>query len=264
MIRLAAAALVILAGLPAPGSAQEIEGTLFTGLAYPRYEERLAVRTGTPTIPGVNITVGLEPELRGDGGAVFGGSLAAQWGAFGLEGRLDTVGVGIEFSGARYDLLGVSFPFSGLTASLSAARGRFAADRISILSANARVRTPGFVSFIASAGLSYLPDISVSGSVPLKVEAPELPALGFDAALVLRASPGQSRHRFGVNGGAGLRVGGRVAFVAEARAFYFREYELRFASAGGPALLDDLLADADSVRFDPVFVNAQAGVAFRF
>jgi len=55
-----------------------------------------------------------------------------------------------------------------------------------------------------------------------------------------------------------------VALQAEVRGFYFRESELQFASASGPALLDELLADADPVRFSPVFVNAQIGVAFRF
>jgi hypothetical protein len=67
-----------------------------------------------------------------------------------------------------------------------------------------------------------------------------------------------------VNGGIGLRVGGRVGLVGEVRGFYFREYELRFATLNGPELLDDLLAEADPVRFEPVFINAQVGVSFRF
>lgn len=248
----------------APASAQGIDLTVFGGVAYPLYDERLTLRAGDPSIPGVEITSATSPVLQGDGGAVFGGALAFELGVFGIEGRLDTMDAAIDFSGARYDLRGTAFPFQGVTASISAPEGRFDADRISVLSLNARIRTPGPTGIMVSGGLSYLPDITVSGSVPLAVESPLLPPLGFDAALTLRATPGQSEHRFGVNGGAGVRIGGRVALVAEVRAFYFREYELRFGTANGPDLLDDLLAEADPVRFDPVFVNAQVGLAFRF
>jgi hypothetical protein len=46
--------------------------------------------------------------------------------------------------------------------------------------------------------------------------------------------------------------------------FYFRGYELRFETGDGLELLDELLAGLAPVRFDPVFVNAQVGVTFRF
>ena len=76
--------------------------------------------------------------------------------------------------------------------------------------------------------------------------------------------PGQSDHRWGVNGGAGLRIGGRVALIGEVRFFYFSDYELRFAAEDRPAILDELLDGLAPVQFDPVFVNVQAGVTFRF
>ena len=76
--------------------------------------------------------------------------------------------------------------------------------------------------------------------------------------------PGQSDHRWGVNGGAGLRIGGRVALVGEVRVFYFREDQLRFEAVNGADLFDELLAGLAPVRFEPVFVNAQAGVTIRF
>ena len=261
------AALFAIAALligPLRSEAQGIDVTVFGGLAYPLYDERLTLSPANPSIPGVEVTAISTPVLSADGGAVFGGAVALEFGILALEGRLDSVEAGLEFSGARYDLRGTAFPFQGLTASIIAAPGRFDAERISLLSVNARLRTPGPIGIIASGGLSYLPDIDVSGSVPLTVDAPGLPALGIDAALTLRGTPEQSEHRFGVNGGAGLRVGGRVALVAEVRAFYFREYELRFGTADGPDLLDELLAEADPVRFTPVFVNAQVGVTFRF
>jgi hypothetical protein len=258
--------LVLLALLSGTGmaAAQSVDVTVFAGTAYPLYDERLVLRPGGPSIPGVEVTVADPLVLSGDGGAVFGAALAVDFGLLAFEGRLDSIAAGIDFSGARYELRGTAFPFQGVTASIVADPGRFDADRISVLSFNGRFRTPGPVALIASGGLSYLPDISVSGSVPLRVVAPDLPPLGFDAGLTLRATPGGSEHRFGVNGGAGVRIGGRVALLAEVRAFYFREYELRFATTDGPDLLDDLLSEADPIRFEPVFINAQVGLSFRF
>ncbi len=255
--------LALLAGTMS-ASAQSVDVTVFAGVAYPVYDERLVLRPGGPSIPGVDVTVAESPVLRGDGGGVFGAAIGVGFGLLALEGRLDSIGAGIDFSGARYDLRGNAFPFQGIAASIIAEEGRFDADRISVLSINGRFRTPGPIALVASGGLSYLPDISVSGSVPLRIVAPDLPPLGFDAGLTLRATPGGSKHRFGINGGAGVRIGGRIALVAEARAFYFREYELRFGTTDGPALLDELLNEADPIRFEPVFINAQVGLSFRF
>jgi hypothetical protein len=256
--------LAVLPGTIEPAAAQSIDLTVFGGLAYPLYDERLTLRAPSPSLPGVDVTVSNDPVLRGDGGPVVGGALAVEFGILGIEGRVDSVDAGLEFTGARYDLRGTAFPFQGLTASIIASPGRFDAERISLLSLNARIRTPGPIGLIASGGVSYLPDIEVSGSVPLTVDAPDLPALGINAGLTLRGTPGQSEHRFGLNGGAGLRIGRRVALLAEIRGFYFRDYELRFGTASGPDLLDDLLAEAEPVRFSPVFVNAQVGLSFRF
>ena len=256
--------LAALFGSPRLAAAQRVDLTVFGGLAYPLYDERLTLRAPNPSLPGVDVTVSDAPTLRGDGGAVFGAALALEFGILGIEGRVDSVDAGLEFTGARYDLRGTTFPFQGLTASIVASPGRFDAERISLLSLNARIRTPGPIGLVASGGVSYLPDIEVSGSVPLTVDAPDLPALGINAALTLRGTPGESEHRFGLNGGAGLRIGSGVALLAEVRAFYFRDYELRFGTASGPQLLDDLLSEAEPVRFSPVFVNAQIGIAFRF
>ena len=257
-------ALAFGTGMAAPASAQNLDLTVFAGLAYPLYDERLILRPGGISIPGVEVTNTINPELKGDGGAVFGAALALEFGIIGFEGRVDSVDAAIDFSGARFDLRGTEFPFQGVTASIVANAGRFDADRLAILSFNLRLRTPGPVGIIASGGLSYLPDITVSGSVPLAVESPQLPPLGINAGLTLRATPGQSEHRFGVNGGIGVRLGGNVGVIGEVRGFYFREYDLRFGTTSGPQLLDDLLAEADSVGFEPVFFNAQIGLSFRF
>ena len=260
-----ACTVVTLLGTVAPAAGQGFDLTFFAGQAFPIYDERLTLRPSTPSLPGVDISVVGSPLIKADGGPVFGGALAFEFGILGIEGRLDATEVGLEFDGARYDLRGTRPPFDGLTASLTVSDGRFDADRIPILSANLRLRTPGPIGLVASGGMSYLPDITVSGSVPLRVDAPGIPGLpAFDPRLTLRAVPGQSGHRWGVNGGAGLRVGGRVALVGEVRVFYFREYELQFATEDGVDFLDELLAGLAPVRFEPIFVNAQVGVTFKF
>ena len=255
----------VLLAIGGRAEAQGVDLTLFVGGAFPIYDERLSLRPPTPTVPGVDIGVVGSPLLEADGGPVFGGALAFEFGVLGIEGRLDATEVGLAFSGASYNLRGTQPPFEGLTASITISDGRFDADRIPLLSVNARLRTPGPVALVVSGGLSYLSDVSVTGSIPLRVEIPGIPSLpGFDPQLRLVAVPGQSDHRWGVNGGAGLRIGGRVGLVGEVRVFYFREYELRFEAENGADILDELLAGLAPVRFEPVFVNAQAGVTFRF
>jgi hypothetical protein len=255
----------LLLGIGGRADAQGGDLTIFVGRAFPIYDERLILRPPNPTVPGVDIGVVGSPLIEADGGAVFGGALAFELGVLGIEGRLDATEVGFAITGARYNLRGTQPPFEGLTASIAISDGRLDADRIPLLSMNARLRTPGPVALVVSGGLSYLPDVTLTGSIPLRVEVPGLPSLpGFDPRLTLVAVPGQSEHRWGVNGGAGLRIGGRVALVGEVRAFYFREYQLRFEAVNGSDLLDELLAGLAPVRFEPVFVNAQAGVTFRF
>ena len=259
----AAHAVLIVIGGATQVRAQAVDATVFGGLAYPLYDERFAVRP--PSFPGVEVTVPGSPEIRADGGGLFGAAVGVSFGMLGIEGRVDATQVGLDFSGARYDLRGTGFPFDGLEASILLAPGRFDTDRIPLMSINGRITTPGPIAVIASGGLSYLSDIKISGSIPLAVDAPGILGLPeFDTKLRLRASPGQSGHRLGVNGGAGVRLGGRVALMAEVRGFYFGEYDLRFSSEAGDDLVDDLLAQAVTVSFRPVFVNAQMGLTFRF
>jgi hypothetical protein len=261
---LATCALIVLAG-SARAAAQGVDLTLFVGRAFPVYDERLTLRPPTPNVPGVDVSVIGSPLIKADGGSVFGGALAFEWGVLGVEGRLDATEVGLEIVGARYDFRGTQPPLEGLTASVTVADGRFDADRIMLLSGNLRLRSPGPVALIVSGGLSYLPDITVTGTIPLSVMLPGIPTPpAFAPRLALRAVPGQAEHRWGVNGGAGLRIGGRVALMGEVRVFYFREHELRFEAENDLDILDELLDGLEPVRFEPVFVNAQVGLTFRF
>jgi hypothetical protein len=249
-----------------PALAQGLDVTVFVGGAYPVYDERLTLRASAPSVPGVDVTASGSPELRADGGLVFGGAIAFELGILGIEGRLDATDVGFDLSGARYDFRATQPPFAGLTGSLTLGDGRLDAERLYLLSGNVRLRTPGPVGLVVSGGVSLLPDITISGSAPLSLEINGTPPIpGIEPQLHLRAAPGESEHRIGVNGGAGLRFGGgRVAVMAEVRVFYFREYALRFDVEDAPELVTSFLESLEPVRFDPVVVNAQAGLVFKF
>lgn len=250
----------------APAGAQGLDLTLFGGAAYPVYDERLTLRPSAPSLPGLDVTVAGSPELRADGGLVFGGAIAFEVGILGIEGRVDATDVGFDLRGATYEFRATTPPFTGVTGSLTLGNGRLDTERLYLLSGNLRLRTPGPVGLVVSGGLSILPDITISGSAPLSLDISGIPSLpGVEPRLQLRAAPGESAHRIGVNGGAGLRIGGGpVALMAEVRAFYFREYELRFAVDDSPEFVDALLESVAPVRFEPVVVNAQAGLVFRF
>ncbi len=240
--------------------------TVFVGAAYPIYDERLTLRPSTPSLPGAEISVTGSPSIKADGGLVFGGALAFEAGIIGIEGRLDSTAVGFDLTGARYDIRTTTGPVAGLTGAVTIGDARLDADRFQLLSLNLRLRTPGPISLVASGGVSLLPNVNISGTVPLAVEIAGLPPLpGVQPQIRLTAAPGEPDHRFGVNGGAGLRIGGgRVAVIGEVRAFYFREYELGFDVNGAPDLVIDLLEGLDPVRFEPIIINAQVGLTFKF
>ena len=260
------AALLGLMPVARPAYAGQLDLTLFLGRAYPLHDERLTLRPPAPSLPGVDINVTGAPVVRAEGGLVLGGALAFERGVLGVEARVDGTGVGFEFSGARYELRATQFPFTGLSGSVTLGNGRFDASRLYLLSGNVRLRTPGPISLVASGGLSLLPDVAITGSVPAVLDVPGLSLVqGAASGLHLRVTPGESEHRIGVNGGAGLRLGGsRVALLVEVRGFYFREYNLSFGVEGAPEILAGLLESSAAVRFRPVIVNGQAGLVFRF
>ena len=260
------AMMLALLATGSPASAQGLDLTLFLGRAYPIYDERLVLRPNVPSTAGVDVTVVGAPEIRTKGGPVFGAAVAVELGILGIEGRLDATDVAFDFTGARLDLRPTLPPLQELRGSVTVGDGRFDAERLPLLSLNARLRTPGPVGLVASGGLSYLRNVDVTGSVPVAAVIGGVPFVPqVEPRLRLRAAPGTPEHRFGINGGAGLRIGGpRVALMGEVRAFYFRAFELRFAVDGVPDLVRQVLDSVDPVRFEPVIVNAQVGLVFRF
>lgn len=260
LLTIVVSALVV---TPSPARADGWDVTFFLGKAYPTLDRRLTFPLSVPSIPGVDVTVTGTPEIDTDGGLVFGGALAWEAGVVGIEGRLDVTEVGFDLTGARYDLRATLPPFQSLIGSIVLDDGRFDANRLNLLSLNIRLRTPGSVGLVTSGGLSYLREITIDGEVPLTAQVSGIPSV--QAGLQLRAAPDQSGHRFGVNAGAGLRVGGeRVALMGEVRVFYFQEFELQFGVANAPDLVTQLLNSLDPIRFNPVIVNAQAGIVVKF
>jgi hypothetical protein len=256
----------VLLAAPCPVAAQHLDVTVFAGSAFPVLDGRLVLRApSVPSLPGVDVTASRTPELRTDGGPVFGGAVAVELGVLGIEGRLDATRVGFDAVGARYDLRSTGPPVPPLTGSVAIGDGRFDLRRLQLVSVNLRVRTPGFFGFMASGGVSYLPDIRITGSVPVDVQLVGLPVLpSLHPRLTLVATPDQSAHRWGVNGGAGIRVGGKLALIAEARIFYFRSYNLRFVMDDPLPFLNELVSSVDSIRFEPVILNGQVGLSYRF
>jgi hypothetical protein len=250
---------------PAPASAQGGDLTLFIGTAYPLDRERFTLRPSSPSIPGADVTVTGDPALRAGGGLVVGGAAAFELGPLGIEGRLDTMTLNFDLTGARYDLRGNAPPFQGVTAGVTIGDGELDSNRIKILSINARLRTPGLVSLVASGGFSYLPDVNFEGTVPVSVQVLGFPVTSERLPLRLAVSRGGSNHRAGINGGAGLRIGGpHLAVIGEVRAFYFKDYELTFAADNAPGIVSDLLDQIPAITFDPIIVNAQAGLVLKF
>ncbi|HEX6314201.1 MAG TPA: hypothetical protein VFZ73_05050, partial [Gemmatimonadaceae bacterium] len=100
MHRLSVRVAVIMLALatPVPASGQGGDFTIFVGGAYPVYDERLTLRPSVPSLPGVNVTVDGSPELRANGGLVFGGALAFELGILGIEGRLDATDIGFDLT----------------------------------------------------------------------------------------------------------------------------------------------------------------------
>jgi len=255
--------LVIVLGLlatPSRAFAQGGDFTIFFGSAFPIDRERFTLRPSTPSIPGADVTVTGDPALRATGGLVIGGALAFELGVLGIEGRVDSTNIGFDLTGARYGLSG-----GGLNGAVIVGDAHLDADRFNILSANARLRTPGPVSLVASGGFSYLPSVAIAGAVPIRLEVGGIGGIDLNPIVRLDVVRGESKSRYGFNGGLGLRVGGsRLAAIGEVRVFYFKDYELTFDVGDAPDIVEDLIERIPVVEFNPIIVNAQVGLVVRF
>ena len=246
---------------PSHALAQGVDITIFGGYAYPTYSQQFVFDTPTvPSLPGIEIRPEGGLVLDAKGGPVFGVAAAFELGGFlGIEGRFDSTAIELDSSGARYDVGGL-----GLSGAITIGEGPIPVDRLNLVSLNLRFRTPGAVSFVLSGGFSYLPKFAVGGSIPLRIEIAGSVLPDTEIPLRFVVAPTDSEHRFGVNGGVGLRVkvAPSVSIVGEIRGFYFKQYELVVESSD--PILGGLAGSFDTIRFDPIIVNGVAGVSFAF
>jgi hypothetical protein len=267
--------------VPAAAAAGELELGLFAGRALPTYEQTFAYNASgfhlpVLPLPGVSITEEGSFGLTAKGGLAVGGSLTFfASDAVGIEARVDTVDIRVEATGVHFTAtVTAAIPsLPSFTASVDLPPGQVDVDRLTPISIGLRLRTPGRVRLVLSAGGSYLPKVGATATQSLGVALTRYTP-PFDvsrASIRAGARPGDGRGRWGGTAGLGLQVplGGSVSLQAEARAFLFQEETLGWElvePATGPLseLLRNGVARIDPVEFKPTFYQVTAGLAVRF
>jgi hypothetical protein len=272
----------LLALLPTVAAAGELELGIFAGRAFPTYEQTFQYYPGAFSppipIPEVSITQEASFGLRAEGGLSLGASLAFYLiDAFGVEARVDSVGVRVDSEGGRYTAtLRSSYPpILSFTGTVDLPAGQVDVARLTPISLGVKLRTPGRVRLFVSAGGSYLPRLEATLTQPLAVQLGRfIPPI--DAATVTvraEAQPGSGQGHWGLTAGAGIQValGGRGSLQAEARAFRFPTHTLTWGLGNhvpGNSFEEDVfrsgLAALDPVEWKPTFYQVTAGLALRF
>lgn len=196
---------------------------------------------------------------------------------FGLEARLDTVGVRVDSTGLRYTVHFQSslVPIPPFTGSLDLPPLEGEVDRVTPISLGVKLRTPGRARFFLSAGASYLPKLGATATQSLAVQLTRFSPPIEAARLSIRAEaqPGEGQSRWGATAGAGVEValGGSVSLVAEGRVFRYQEQTLHWTLVDPAALApierelqDAALKGLDPVEFKPTFYQVTGGLAVRF
>jgi Outer membrane protein beta-barrel domain len=271
-------ALLVPAGAAAAG---ELELGVFAGRAFPTYEQTLNYNPGSfsPPIPLPGISIAQQGTfgLSAKGGLAIGASLAFfPADVFGLEARVDTVGVRGDATGRYTATVTSAFLPSSFTASLDLPPGQVDVNRLTPVSLGLKLRTPGRVRLLVSIGGSYLPKLEATVTEPLAIQLSRfsLPIDVNKVSVVARAQPGEGGGRWGVTAGAGLQIalGRKASFQAEARVFRFRKHTLVWELGGDSTpqtsleeeLLKSGLAALDPVEFNPTLFQATVGFALHF
>ena len=267
-------ALSLLCSAAPAASAGDLELAAHAGSALPSYGQSFRLDPGLiPLPPGVSIEQEGVFRLDARGGLAVGGGLT--WylaGPVGLEARLDSAGVDVRTQEARFTVeLRPPAPLPPVVVSVEPT-GSVDLDRLTPVSLNFKVCTPGRLRFALSAGASWLLPVSFTVTQTIGLGLGGAGAGITIPAFTLRASGGIDG-AIGVNAGAGLQiaVGGKVSLSAEGRFFYFPERTLtwtrlddRSLSASELALAQELLSRLGPVEFSPSFFQATAGIAVRF
>jgi hypothetical protein len=283
-MRLNLPVVALAALLPAAASAEgNLEVAGYLGTSFPFYSQSFTYSPGpvSLSIPGITITQEGVFKMDGSGGLVLSGGVTYYFGGvIGIEGRLDTVKLNVDTTGAKYDvrltLPGLPQPF---TASLDLGTGTADLSTLKPWSLNLKLRTPGPVRLFVSGGVSRLPalEFTVNQNIGLGATALNVITSKLDVGTVrLKGAlvPQEGESRWGANAGGGLQLGlgPRVALVAEARFFYFgeRTYDWsavptdRFLAGLEQRLLDATKQRLPAVKFKPQFFQATGGVSISF
>jgi opacity protein-like surface antigen len=239
-------------------------------------------------IPGLIINQSGGFTFEGSGGLVVGGGITLYFGGIvGIEGRYDTVRVGVDVTAPSYDvsvtLPGIPTP---VTASLDLGEGSVDITALKPWSLNLKLRTPGSVRFFVSGGVSRLPSfeftldqrigLGVTGINVITRQA-TISSVGISGALTPvgnKDAPNvEGGSRWGGNLGGGLQfsLGKNVTLLAEARYFYFPSQEFEWSvdtdrtlTSIEQALLDATLSRVPLVEFKPQFFQVTGGITLSF
>jgi len=272
------ASLIACAG---PLNAAELELAGYFGLTLPFYEQTFTVDLNVPGNPvaGIDIRQERPLSLNAKGGLVLAGG-ATVWltGGLGLEARYDSADVDIDALGPRYAVT-FSRPFPNFSTTLEAAPTTVSISALTPVSLNLRLRTPGSLRFVFSAGLSYLPDFQLAVTQPLNISVsgivlpPGLDLGTVTAQALSRPEQTEGENRFGGNVGIGLqiKVSDHVSIVGEGRVFAFPKQVLTWevTQQGGlvtfpPAALAALEQQLEPIRFNPAYFHLVGGLAVTF
>jgi hypothetical protein len=258
-------------------AAGDWQATVHAGPTFPFYDQTIEFDPGAVSGPG---GTEISPEgayrLEGHGGLALGAALAFHpVDVVGVEVRVDTADVSVRTGGASYGLRLSVPPFGTVNATLAFTEGEGDLERLTPVSLNLRVRTPGSTRLTASGGVSYLPSFRLAIRQPIGLGIGGAPLLNVGEIVVpAEALPSEGGGRWGVNGGVGveLPIGGRVRLVADGRYFWFQSQTLYWgepetSGALSPVqdeIVREITARLEPAHFNPTFFQATAGIALQF
>jgi len=269
-----------------------VDLAFYLGKSFPGYSQTFTYSPGPVSvpIPGLIITQNGAFTFEGSGGLVVSGGITLYFGGvLGIEGRYDTVRVGVDMTAPSYDvsvtLPGVPQP---VTASLDLGQGTVDITTFKPWSLNLKLRTPGdSVRFFVSGGVSRLPSFEFTlnqriglGVTGLNVVTRQatIASVGISGALTpvgTADTPGtiEGGSRWGGNLGAGLqfKLGKNFTLVADGRYFYFPTQKFEWSvdpdrslSSIEQTLLEATLSRVPLVEFKPQFFQVTGGITISF
>lgn len=268
-----------------------VDLALYLGKSFPGYSQTFTYNPGPVSvpIPGLVITQNGAFTLEGSGGLVVSGGVTLYFGGVvGIEGRYDTVRVGVDETAPSYDvsvtLPGVPQP---VTASLDLGQGTVDVTTFKPWSLNLKLRTPGSTRFFVSGGISRLPSFEFTlsqriglGVTGLNVVTRQATIASVGISGVLTPVGGQDEagvvqgaSKWGGNLGGGLQfsLGKNVTLIAEGRYFYFPSQKFEWSvstdrtlSSIEQTLLDATLTRIPQVEFKPQFFQVTGGITISF